>query len=66
LNQLKVQALVAAYLTKQGKDLVLEGRVYNVPRGAFVGGTRYFGDVKGLRTMSLVVSSWNSMAASFF
>ncbi len=51
LNQLKVQALVAAYLTKQGKDLVLEGRVYNVPRGAFVGGTRYFGDVKALRTM---------------
>ncbi len=51
LNQLKVQALVSAELTKQGKDLVLEGRVYNVSRGTFLGGKRYFGDVNALRTM---------------
>lgn len=51
LNQLKVQALVAAELSKQGEDLVLEGRMYNVSRGTFLGGKRYFGDVKALRTM---------------
>lgn len=51
LKQLQVQALVAADLTKQGKELVLEGRVYNVSSGAFLGGKRYFGDEKALRSM---------------
>ncbi|MFQ5882554.1 MAG: Tol-Pal system beta propeller repeat protein TolB [Candidatus Methylomirabilales bacterium] len=51
LNQLKVQALVAGGLTERGRDLVLEGRVYNVTQGTFLGGKRYFGDVKALRTM---------------
>lgn len=51
LNQLKVQALVAAQLTQRGKDLVLEGRVYNIALGTFLGGKRYFGDAKALRTM---------------
>lgn len=51
LNKLKVQAMVAAELTMRGNDLILEGRVYNVARGTFLGGKRYFGDVKALRTM---------------
>jgi TolB protein len=51
LKQLQVQAVVAADLTKQGKELVLEGRVYNVSSGAFLGGKRYFGDEKALRSM---------------
>ncbi|MFQ5846056.1 MAG: Tol-Pal system beta propeller repeat protein TolB [Candidatus Methylomirabilales bacterium] len=51
LNQLQVQALVAVELAKRGKDLVLEGRVYSVNRGTFLGGKRYFGDVKALRSM---------------
>ncbi len=51
LNQLQVQAMVAAELKKQGKELVLEGRVYNVSRGVFLGGKRYFGDDKALRSM---------------
>lgn len=51
LNQLQVQAMVAADLKKQGKELVLEGRVYNVSRGTFLGGKRYFGDAKALRSM---------------
>lgn len=51
LNQLQVQAMLAAELRKEGKELVLEGRVYNVSRGAFLGGKRYFGDEKALRSM---------------
>jgi TolB protein len=51
LKQLQVQALVAADLTRQGKELVLEGRVYNVSGGTFLGGKRYFGDAKALRSM---------------
>ena len=51
LNQLQVQAMLAVDLTKQGKELVLEGRVYNVTRGTFLGGKRYFGDAKALRSM---------------
>ena len=51
LNKLKIQAMVAAQLTKQGNDLILEGRVYNVARGTFLGGKRYFGNAKALRTM---------------
>ena len=51
LNNLKVQAMVAAELTKEGNELILEGRVYNVARGTFLGGKRYIGDAKALRTM---------------
>jgi TolB protein len=51
LNQLKVQAMVTAELTERGSDLVLEGRVYSVSRGTFLGGKRYFGDAKALRSM---------------
>ncbi|MFQ5989618.1 MAG: Tol-Pal system beta propeller repeat protein TolB [Candidatus Methylomirabilales bacterium] len=51
LNHLKVQAMVAAELTTRGKDLILEGRVYNVARGTFLGGKRYFGNVRALRAM---------------
>jgi len=51
LNQLQVQAMLAVDLTKQGKELVLEGRVYNVSRGTFLGGKRYFGNAKALRSM---------------
>ncbi|MFQ5656636.1 MAG: Tol-Pal system beta propeller repeat protein TolB [Candidatus Methylomirabilales bacterium] len=51
LSRLKVEALVAAELTQRGKDLILEGRVYNIARGTFLGGKRYFGDAKALRTM---------------
>jgi len=51
LNQLQVQAMVAAELQERGKELVLEGRIYNVSRGTFLGGKRYFGDVAALRSM---------------
>ncbi|MCI0483350.1 MAG: Tol-Pal system beta propeller repeat protein TolB, partial [candidate division NC10 bacterium] len=51
LNQLKVQAMVVAELTQRGKDLTLEGRVYNVSRGVFLGGKRYFGEATALRSM---------------
>jgi TolB protein len=51
LNQLQVQAMVAVELAERGKDLVLEGRIYNVSRGTFLGGKRYFGDAPALRSM---------------
>lgn len=51
LKQLQVQALVVADLTRRGQELVLEGRVYNVSGGAFLGGKRFFGDAKALRSM---------------
>jgi len=51
LNHLKVQAMVVAELTQQGKDLTLEGRVYNVSRGVFLGGKRYLGEVTAIRSM---------------
>ena len=51
LNHLKVQAMVVAELTQRGKDLTLEGRVYNVSRGVFLGGKRYFGEVTAIRSM---------------
>jgi len=51
LNSLKVQAMVSAELTKEGEDLILEGRIYNVARGTFLGGKRYIGNAKALRTM---------------
>ena len=52
LNQLKVQALVTGELMEQGGALVLEGRIYDVTRGAFLGGKRYFGDVRAVRNMA--------------
>lgn len=52
LHQLKVQAMVIGELTEQGGALVLEGRIYDVTRGAFLGGKRYFGDVRVLRNMA--------------
>ncbi|HET7853271.1 MAG TPA: Tol-Pal system beta propeller repeat protein TolB [Candidatus Methylomirabilis sp.] len=51
LNHLKVQAMVVAELTQRGKDLTLEGRVYNVSRGVFLGGKRYFGEATAIRSM---------------
>ncbi len=51
LNLLEVQALLAAELTQRGNDLILEGRVYNVSRGTFLGGKRFFGSANVLRTI---------------
>jgi len=49
LNALKVQALVVADLSARGKDVVLEGRLFDIAQGEMVFGKRYTGDPKVLR-----------------
>jgi TolB protein len=51
LNALKVQYLVIAGLALRGRDLVLDGRLFDVGAGQEIIGKNYVGDPKVLRTM---------------
>lgn len=51
LNALKVQALAIGELKNRGRELILEGRLFDVARGEMVFGKRYVGDSKSFRRM---------------
>lgn len=51
LNALKVQALAVGNLALDGKDLILEGRLFDVAKGEMIFGKRYVGAQKVLRSM---------------
>ncbi len=51
LNALKVQALAVGNLVLEGKELFLEGRLFDVAKGEMVFGKRYIGTQKVLRGM---------------